>query len=555
MNRIAAKPSRHLELAACLTSRWRANGHICVDLPHVAGRALEETGPEPLPALSAWTSALRSSGVVGFPGDFMPMILDRKNRLYLYRYWKYEQSLAAGILDRLGRTALEVDFGLLDAGLARLFASDSERKDMQREAARTAVCERFCVISGGPGTGKTRTVVRILALLIEQGVSRIVLCAPTGKAAARLKESIARCKPDFPESTHARIPADVTTIHRLLGARPDSSILRRSVENPLDAEVVIVDEASMVDVPLMAKLFDAVKPGARIILVGDRNQLASVEAGCALGDICSREDRRGESARIARNLVELRRNYRFSQDSGIARLSEAVRAGDADAALEILRSRSYGDLVWKTLPKPAALETELRKRVSKNGMSRIELFVETSLSQLGRHQILCAVHDGPYGRANINAVVERLLGSAGSIDLSQRWYSGRPIMILRNDANLDLYNGDLGLVLPVSSSNEGVRVFFTVNDEVRGFAPSRLPRHETAFAMTVHKSQGSEFEHVLLILPGRDSFLLTRELIYTGISRARGKAELWASEPVLRSAICRRVNRSSGLRDALWENE
>ncbi len=555
INRVARRPSRELALAACLTSRWRAKGHICMVLSEVAGRVIEETRPDPVPALSAWTEALRSSGVVGLPGDFMPMILDQENRLYLYRYWRYEQTLAGNILERLRGAAPAVDFELLDFGLDRLFSADSKSKDLQREAARTAVQERFCVISGGPGTGKTRTIVSILALLIEQGLSRIALSAPTGKAAARLKESIAQSNLDCSESLRAQMPSDVTTIHRLLGARSDTTTLRYDRENPIDAEVVIVDEASMVDVALMAKLFDAVRPKARIILLGDRNQLASVDAGYALGDICGRCNRNSLSAPLTRCVVELRRNYRFVENSGIARFSAAVRAGDADQAINILKSKQHRDLLWRALPRPASLEAELRKRVIKNWINWIsspELFVETSLSQLGKNQILCAVHDGPYGRINLNAIVEQSLGVAGLIDKSERWYSGRPIMILRNDANLQLFNGDVGLVLRVSVSNSGLRAFFKVNGEVRGFAPPRLPKHETAFAMTVHKSQGSEFEKVLMILPGKDSPALTRELIYTGITRARRKVELWANEQVLRSAIGRLVNRSSGLLDALW---
>jgi exodeoxyribonuclease V alpha subunit len=352
----------------------------------------------------------------------------------------------------------------------------------------------------------------------------------------------------------ARMPSDVTTIHRLLGARPGTTMLLFNRENPIDAEVVIVDEASMVDVSLMAKLFDAVGPTARIILLGDRSQLASVDAGYVLGDICGFSGRKAMSAPLSRCVVELSRNYRFGEHSGIARFSDAVREGDAEKAVDILRSKKYRDLVWKTLPRPAVLESELRKRVVKNWIGSSELFVETSLSQLGKNQILCAVHDGPYGRENLNSVVERSLGAAGFVDPSKGWYCGRPIMILRNDANLQLFNGDIGLVLPVAASKSGLRAFFRINDEVIGFVPSRLPKHETAFAMTVHKSQGSEFENVLMILPGKDAPVLTRELIYTGITRARKKAELWASEEVLRCAIGRRVDRSSGLSDALCEN-
>lgn len=539
MQRLAQQPSPGLELAAQLASRWRKSGHLCVTLTEVVSEPSLEAPP-----LADWLESLHASGVVGAPGEFKPLILDAQSRLYLYRYWNYEQQLAKAILTRRGLPA-EFDAERLADGLDRLFPTSPGEKNWQRKAAELAVRQRLCVITGGPGTGKTRTVVGVLALLIEQGVQRIALAAPTGKAAARLKESLRAGKLalDCGEEVREAIPDDVTTLHRLLGARPGTTEMRHHAGHQLPVDAVVIDEASMVDVPLMARLTAALPAKARLILLGDRHQLASVEAGQALSDICGPG---GDST------VELQRNYRFGNDSGIAQLSAAVNAGDADEAMRLLADNACPEVRWRPLPEPTRLAERLDETLLPIWSERFpEQDPTAALAQFARHQILCAVHAGTFGRSTLNETVERILAEHFFINPSERWYAGRPVMIQRNDPSLQLFNGDTGILLPDPAADGKLRAWFSADGELHRHLPSRLPPHETAYAMTVHKSQGSEFDEVLVVLPGRDVPVLTRELIYTATTRARRGVEIWADEAILRASIARQVERSSGLRDAL----
>ena len=425
----------------------------------------------------------------------------------------------------------------------------------------------FCVISGGPGTGKTYTLVLILALLLElerDRKLRIAVAAPTGKG-SRAHSGL---NPDRQSQLGMRrddqgpTAGAPTTIHRLLGHLPDSARFRHDTDNPLPFDVIAVDEASMVDLALMAKLFRAIPASARVILLGDKDQLASVEAGAVLGDICaaagagSREGtgmgrgtdggpltpslspsdgervpvRAGEgSARdsLADCVVQLRKNYRFGEQSGIYRLSNAINEGRAEDALRILKdsgTNAAADLISTPLPRRGELKEALRARVT----AGFNEFLKASdpvaaLAALARFRILCALREGPFGVAGLNQVTEEILEEAGLIRPQDPWYARRPIMITRNDYNLKLFNGDIGLLLPDADSGEPRAFFPGPDNTLRKFLPLRLPAHETAFAMTVHKSQGSEFERVLLILPERESPVLSRELLYTGITRARIK--------------------------------
>ena len=375
------------------------------------------------------------------------------------------------------------------------------------------------------------------------------------------------------------MPTDATTIHRLLGFIPDSPYFRHNANHQLITEVVVVDEASMVDLALMSKLFQAVPENARIILLGDKDQLTSVEAGYVLGDICntgmvihlSREFGKlytastGETLPVKMrprenvmqdNIVELQRNYRFTSDGGIFKLSRAINAGEVEAAFEVLRNKSHGDLSWRLSPPARSLAAAVREKV----IDAYRRYLETddpaeALAKLSEFQILCALRHGPYGVGELNRLVEQSLAEAGLLEREGQWYRGRPIMITRNDYNLKLFNGDIGVVFPDAEANGQMRVFFAYADgAIRRFSPSRLPAHETVFAMTIHKSQGSEFGCVLLVLPSKDAPILTRELIYTGLTRARDRVEIWSLENVLRSALFKRTSRTSGLRDALWDN-
>ena len=576
MNRLSEKPDPELQLAALLVSRHRASGNICWPLREVAGQPILEPllGFERAPQAASWTKKLRATGVVGGPGEFKPLILDDQDRLYLRRYWEYENGLAKVIRRRLDAPAPTIDRRRLDNGLDRLFPK-SEETDWQRVAAANAVTRNFTVITGGPGTGKTRTVIAILALLIEQGDGplRIALVAPSGKAAARLKESIQNAKQDLncADEIKARLPTEASTIHRLLGTIPDSPYFRHHADRPLVADAVIVDEASMVDLATMAKLFSAIPPAARVILLGDKDQLTSVEAGYVLGDIChspatiAAAPERGPQLAFSFSepaakkpirdaIVELRRNYRFASESGIYQLVEATNRGDAEETIRVLRNENHPDVTWKVLPGARGLPKALRE-ASEAGFKG---YLETNdpaqaLERFSTFRILCAVRHGPFGVLQLNGMIEQALAQAGLLHESDRWYRGRPVLVTRNDYNTRLFNGDTGIVWPDPAGEDEKRVFFPSADgEVRRVLPSRLPVHETGFALTVHKSQGSEFARVLLILPEDDLPLLTRELLYTGLTRAREHVEIWASETVLRSAISRRVTRSSGLREALW---
>src|SRR2546430_7405421 len=357
INRLAKIPSPELELAAKLVSNFRERGDVCVALRAITGSDASKIGGPDIPPLHSWVRKLRASGVVGKPGEFAPLILDENERLYLQRNWKYEDELARNLRARLREHPIR-DFNRteLASNLAKLFSAQS---DLQKVAAFVAATSRLCVISGAPGTGKTRTIVLICALLISLAGKRglnFALAAPTGKAAARLKETIAQTRFSLRLPDELKLPEGASTIQRLLGAKGDSPHFRHDAKNPLAADVVIVDEASMIDLALLAKLFDAVRPDARIILVGDKDQLASVEAGSASRDICTPgfelgisvslaeafakctgEELEGTSASeapIHSVVVELRRNYRFTPGTGIAELSRAVNQGDAEGAIE-----------------------------------------------------------------------------------------------------------------------------------------------------------------------------------------------------------------------------
>lgn len=537
VERLHGAHAPELKHAAMCVSRSRAEGHICL----------------PLQEIEIAADVLRASKVVGAPGQFAPLVLDQRDRLYLRRYWEYEQQLARAILDRVASTPPKIDQRKLTAELKKFFpAAKKGETDWQQIAASKALTSNFTVITGGPGTGKTRTVVAILALLLAQPGGeelRIALAAPTGKAAARLTESLRAAKDKFGSA----LPDDATTIHRLLGAIPDSPYFRHNAERPLLADVVIIDEASMVDLALMAKLVDAVPIASRLILLGDRDQLASVEAGNVLSDICHAAQSAGNNTPLRKAVVELRRNYRFAETGGIFTLSNAVNAGDTEAATAVLLAPASDEITRHPLPPPEALLERLRERIVTSFRACLEESnPAAALAQLQQFRILCALRHGPFGVENLNAVAEEILADAGLLVPFPTWYRGRPVMITRNDYNLQLFNGDSGIILPDPEAGAELRAFFlSAEGKLRRFLPSRLPRHETAFALTVHKSQGSEFDRLLLILPSKDSPVLTRELLYTAITRARTGAEIWCADEVFRAAVLRRTRRTSGLRDAL----
>ena len=575
-----------LELSVALASHAVANGNTCLNLAAVAGMDMVVDGAaQRLPDVTTLQEQLAGTVVVGAPGEFRPLILDGDGRLYLYRYWKYEHELAKVVLAKAHTAGNAFNEDLLGSGLQRLFpGSNGDGCDWQKIAALAAVQKKFCVISGGPGTGKTSTVVKILALLIEQAegkVLRIALAAPTGKAAARLKDSIRimKDKLDCHSTVKGLIPEEVTTIHRLLGVRSGSVRFRHCADNLLPHDVVIIDEASMVALPLMAKLVVSLKSDARLILLGDRDQLASVEAGAVLGDLCgggrlepyspqfAAFATRVSGERVPANaaatpgyalsdsLVVLRQNYRFGADSSIGAVSRAVNAGEGKRALALLKDANSAGCRWQDVPQPDRLKRALAEKIATEYAPYLAAGSPAEALQLfDNFRILCAVREGAYGVSGLNILVEEILAERGLIEQQKRWYSGRPVMITVNDYALKLFNGDIGIVLPDPLHEGAPRVWFPAPEgDVRSVSPLRLPAHETVYAMTVHKSQGSEFERLLMILPERDSGALARELIYTGITRARSEVELWGDEDVFVAAVSRRVERTSGLAAALWQ--
>jgi exodeoxyribonuclease V alpha subunit len=575
-----------VQLGAAAAARAPLRGHVCADLATLAGQPIRLRDGSAVPdaswpALAPWRAALDHSALTGDGAVGTPLVLDG-DKLYLHRFWAHQRALAAALEARIDAPSDPLDRDLLRAGLVTLFGPP-DPSDLQRAGAAVCARSRFTVISGGPGTGKTYTVLRILALLQQQAVARggplrIELVAPTGKAAARLRESIEAGRSGLPEHLQDTIPTQARTIHRALGVRPDTPTqFRHNAERPLAADVVVVDEASMVDLALLRALVDAVPPAAKLILLGDRDQLASVEAGALLGDICNAGGTpRGWSssaradladllgaepddglskgpAGIQDHIVHLRHSRRFGPDSGIGALARAINDGDAVGAIHTLRDPQRTDVELLHvanglhLARTAAFTEQLLQ-----GFGPVARATDPAraLEALGTFRVLAAHRRGHSGVQGLNRLSRDVLAQAGLIDARAEWYAGRPVMVRRNDYALRLFNGDVGVALPDESG--ALRVWFAGDDGPRPFHPARLPPHETVFATTVHKSQGSEFDRVLLVLPDQASPILTRELLYTAITRARTHACIVGTTQVLALASETRIQRSSGMRDRLW---
>jgi len=556
-NLAGSKHQEKVSLGAALVSNVTGKGDVCLDLAAFAGKVLleKDDGMDAVicPGLSVWKDNLISTRIVGRPEDLCPLILDEKNRLYLYRYREYEKKLSDSIKECAKEEIGSINLSLIKDSIKRLFPETIDGGiNWQKVAAITSAFKKFCVISGGPGTGKTTIIAKILALLLEQAGKeenlRIFLAAPTGKAAARLSESIENIKKKLncKDYIKAAIPEEAFTIHRLLKTIAGSPFFRHNSENPLPADIVVVDEASMVDLPLMAKLIQAVPVDARLILIGDSDQLASVDPGSVLGDICGSSHVRGSTANFINKVEELtdekftdsikqykdinvlhdcivilKKNYRFADGSGIGGLSQAVKLGDIDNALSLLKNNNDGSVIFKEI-----LSADNFKRILTDKV--IAFYSEylkaddpgIALKLFNRFKILCAVKMGQFGVYAVNAIIEQILSRENLIQTENLWYRGRPILITSNDYKLGLFNGDIGITMPTpdSGSNDMHVFFHGTSGELRYFLPYRLPQHETVYAMTVHKSQGSEFENVFLILPDKDYSVLSRELIYTAIT-------------------------------------
>lgn len=558
IERLCGELTPEVALALALASQWPQRGHVCVDVRALAPDDLWDQQEAPswlgevrLPPPAEWVSQLEDCQAVGSPEVHAPFVLWQGRWLYLRRYWEYESTLEK----RLRRWVEEGDVGhdrkRVQASAQRLFGRPLDDSDDQERAIRMATQQACAILTGGPGTGKTTTVVRMLALLLDlEPDLDICLAAPTGKAALRLQESIQQgCQAfEFDDALVAKLPEQAQTLHRLLGYQRHLTTFRHDEANPLPYGLVVVDEASMMDLGLAAKLLGALGPGTRLILVGDREQLPSVDAGAVFSGLCA------DACPLPK--VELTRNYRFSQTAGIGALAGAIRAGAVDQACLVLNDAADETCLLEPLPSLNHLREAIWDVCEAYLRSLAKVMTPGEAFALWEHQrILCAHRVGPYGSENVNDLVHDLLGSRLQMPRSQRWYPGRPILITENDYAVELFNGDTGIVLPWQGK---LHVFFRSANEAgyRHVPPARLPAHESAYAMTVHKSQGSEFDHVLLMLTDQPSRLLTRELLYTGITRARESVRLWGAEEVVRQGMAQPLARVSGLeaRFESWED-
>ena len=584
----AAGADSLLAYSAALVSENNANGDVCVELAQYLDRPLfisDRITTDDMPCgieLGQWRHSLLESACVGSAGEDAPLILDQ-DRLYLNRYWRYESSVADLISSRL-QALVDIEPEELSQQLIQLFPARAPQQalDTQELAVALAASRRFVVISGGPGTGKTTSVVKILALLLAQQPSmRIKLVAPTGKAAARMMDSIRAGKKDASIDSNIRdlIPEQASTIHRLLGY--SNNRFRHAANNPLALDCLVVDEASMLDLTLTYRLLDALPAQARVILLGDRDQLASVAAGNVLGDITGHGREIGYSQSLRQNLALmldqaeenlpqaeasgpisdsialLTKSYRFSPDSDIGQLAQLINAGNGEAAVELLQQSNSG-LSLQTPPglvssnnaiAPSALDWILESyRAVIEGETVLQ-----ALNEFERSRVLCAIHSGPFGVDEINRrITNRLMVNRPS-DASDD-YHGKPILITANDYELDLFNGDTGLLW----RDEGgtLRACFRGDGQsIRKIPIYSLPVHGTAWAMTVHKSQGSEYESVLLVLPDdMKSNAVSRELLYTGVTRTRRSLLIHSTAKVIVGACENLTHRSSGLAEKLgWD--
>ena len=538
-NRVCAlgkESDEWVALAVALAVRALRGGSVCVDLSTIAGLVGADELPWPQPA--AWLAAVRASPLLGAP-PVLHLYDDRL--LYLDRYWLEEKQVCHDLLALLARrpaVELPVCERLFPAGFAE-----------QREAAEIALSQRVTVLTGGPGTGKTTTVARLLALVAEQAERagnsrpRIALAAPTGKAAARLQEAVQLEVAKLDAVDRRRLEGlSAVTIHRLLGSKPATSArFRHDRANRLPHDVIVVDETSMVSLTMMARLLEAVRPDARLVLVGDADQLASVEAGAVLADLVD-----GLSARADVRVATLHTPHRFGKSIGA--LAEAIRLGDTEGALGLLRS---GDEHIEFVEADDATD-RLRSILMPHALRLREAAllgaVDEALATLDEHRLLCAHRRGPFGVRHWNRQAEMWLSEEMGLPPWSEWYAGRPLLVTANDYGLRVYNGDTGVAV---AGPDGLRAVIASSAGPLNFSTSRLSDVETMHAMTIHKSQGSQATEVTVLMPPEESRLLTRELFYTAVTRAKAKVRVVGSEASVRAAIGRRALRASGLRRRL----
>ncbi len=591
-----------LYLAAALASNALRNSHLCANLEYLSGKKFPEykSGVElehndnelpkiTLPLLDEWLENLKQYPKLISNDARTPLILDNDNRLYLHRYWTYEKNLAKEIKRRCHTDTERINY--LNPGdltnISKYFEISKEKIDWQQVAVFTALINDFTLITGGPGTGKTTVVSAILAMHIDHNPEmKISVCAPTGKAASRLKESIkdeiTNLSPKIDKTQTKLENLDSSTIHRLLGVNYLSPHFKHNSDNLIDTDLIVIDEVSMVSQSMMTKLMEALPEKTRIIMLGDKEQLASVEEGAILADLCdaanvnrfsknfirkfkkltagrfSDLEESKEKSVLSDCVVELQKSQRFDDEKGIGKLKKAIADVDTigvDAVWNKTIEKS-DELSTKSLPEKEKIVSTISEYIENATIKHKDKKVdyrsylnaktkEDAYSIFTEFKILCSHRSGRYGVKNINEIVHKLL--IGTKKIAR----GVPIMITENNNQMELYNGDIGLIWEDETKN--LKAFFPElgSPALRGFPIPFLPAYEEVFAMTIHKSQGSGFQNVLMILPEKDSPLLTRELVYTGLTRAKKYCEIWSGEDVFKKAVLRKTERDSGLKDRL----
>lgn len=490
-----------------------------------------------------WRQSLLHSHAVGQPGETKPLILNANNHLYFHRYWQYEEQLAAALKAKIRKPPVVPDEDWMASQFANLQLSEQ-----QQQAVKKALTQNFSIISGGPGTGKTTTIASLLVLLKRfQPDLRIGLAAPTGKAAVRMQEAMAQSAEQFDAEDAAALSIEAVTLHRLLGYQPGKVTFRYQQNHLLPFSVIIVDEASMIDLALMNKLLAAVAAETRLILIGDRHQLASVEAGSVFGEICADN----ENNPLANYLTLLTQSYRFDSGQGIERLAKSINAGDVNAVLGLFRHNQFPEIEWLD---PEADDDSWQLRLKTKLIQQLEgINAAPSTAEkfqiLSQFQLLCAHHKGRYGVAGITRIADDWVQKK-TRQRDKFWYAGKPVMITENDYQTKLFNGDFGLVILDHEQKSRV-IFHNGTERSVPLSIARLPAHESAWAISVHKSQGSEFDEVMLVLPEVPSPVISRELLYTAVTRAKSKITIVANESVLRHAIRHQIQRNSGLAGCL----